>query len=68
MQLEYANRNPSLIRKVLGSGVYIEGWAVYTEQTMLDQGYGAGDLSLRLTQLEVLSRAVANAVSRPPDA
>lgn len=62
VQLEYANRNPSLIRKVLGSGVYIEGWAVYTEQTMLDQGYGGGDLALRLTQLKFYLRAVANAI------
>jgi uncharacterized protein (DUF885 family) len=62
VQLEYANRNPSLIRKVLGSGAYIEGWAVYTEQTMLDQGYGAGDLSLRFTQLKFYLRAVANAM------
>ena len=44
VQLAYANRNPSLIRRVLGSGVYIEGWAVYCEQMMLDQGYGDGDL------------------------
>lgn len=62
VQLEYANRNPSLIRKVLGSGVYIEGWAVYTEQTMLDQGYGDGDPSLRLMQLKFYLRAVANAI------
>jgi uncharacterized protein (DUF885 family) len=62
VQLEYANRNPSLIRKVLGSGVYIEGWAVYTEQMMLDQGYGDGDLALRLTQLKFYLRAVANAI------
>ncbi len=26
VQLEYSNRSPSLIRKVLQSGVYIEGW------------------------------------------
>jgi uncharacterized protein (DUF885 family) len=62
VQLEYANRNPSLIRKVLGSGVYIEGWAVYTEQMMLDQGYGQGELPLRLTQLKFYLRAVANAI------
>ena len=62
VQLEYANRNPSLIRKVLGSGAYIEGWAVYTEQMMLDQGYGGGDLALRLTQLKFYLRAVANAI------
>jgi len=62
VQLEYANRHPSLIRKVLDSGVYVEGWAVYTEQTMLDQGYGQGDLPLRLTQLKFYLRAVANAI------
>lgn len=62
VQLEYANRTPSLIRKVLQSGVYIEGWAVYGEQMMLDQGYGAGDLPLRLTQLKFYLRAVANAI------
>ncbi|MEI7731412.1 MAG: DUF885 domain-containing protein [Verrucomicrobiota bacterium] len=62
VQHEYANRVPSLIRKVLGSGVYIEGWAVYTEQTMLDQGYGQGDLALRMNQLKFYQRAVANAI------
>jgi uncharacterized protein (DUF885 family) len=62
VQLEYANRNPSTIRRVLQSGVYIEGWAVYTEQMMLDQGYGGGDLALRLSQLKFYLRAVANAI------
>lgn len=62
VQLEYANRNPSLIRRVLSSGVYVEGWAVYTEQTMLDQGYGEGDLRLRLMQLKFYLRAVVNAI------
>src|SRR2546423_5396471 len=62
VQLEYMNQNPSLIRKVLQSGVYIEGWAVYTEQMMLDQGYGAGDLALRLSQLKFYLRAVANTI------
>ena len=62
VQLEYMNRNPSLIRRVLQSGVYIEGWAVYTEQMMLDQGYGAGDLALRLNQLKFYLRAVGNTI------
>ena len=62
VQLEYGNRNPSLIRRVLGSGVYIEGWAVYTEQMMLDQGYGGGDPALRLNQLKFYLRAVANTI------
>ena len=62
VQLEYSNRCPSLIRKVLQSGVFIEGWAVYTEQMMLDQGYGGGDFALRLNQLKFYLRAVANAI------
>ncbi|MDX1930577.1 MAG: DUF885 domain-containing protein [Pirellulaceae bacterium] len=62
VQLEYSNRSPSLIRRVLQSGVFIEGWAVYTEQMMLDQGYGNGELALRLNQLKFYLRAVANAI------
>jgi uncharacterized protein (DUF885 family) len=62
VQLEYSNRARSLIRRVLGSGAFIEGWAVYTEQAMLDQGYGGGDLALRLTQLKFYLRAVVNAI------
>jgi uncharacterized protein (DUF885 family) len=62
VQLEYANRHPSLIRRVLSSGVFAEGWAVYTEQMMLDQGYGNGDPALRLHQLKWYLRSVANAI------
>jgi uncharacterized protein (DUF885 family) len=62
VQFDYANRFASPIRRVLQSGVYIEGWAVYTEQMMLDQGYGQGDLPLRLTQLKFYLRAVGNAI------
>ena len=43
-------------------GLFAEGWAVYTEQMMLDQGYGGGDLSLRLHQLKLYMRTVANAI------
>ena len=62
VQLEYSNRSGSLLRRVLQSGVYIEGWAVYTEQTMLDQGYGDRDPRLRLMQLKFYLRAVGNAI------
>jgi uncharacterized protein (DUF885 family) len=62
VQLEYSNRCPSLVRKVLASGTFAEGWAVYTEQMMLDQGYGRGDLGLRLHQLKFYLRAVVNAI------
>lgn len=64
VQLEYSNRSRSLIRRVLQSGVFIEGWAVYTEQMMLDQGYGGGadELPLRLNQLKFYLRAVINTI------
>ncbi len=62
VQLEYSNQSPSLIRRVLQSGVFIEGWAVYTEQMMLDQGYAEGDLRVRLMQLKFYLRAVVNAI------
>lgn len=62
VQLEYSNRHPSLIRRVLFSGTFAEGWAVYTEQMMLDQGFGGGDPSLRLHQLKFYLRAVTNAI------
>ncbi len=62
VQLDYSNRVDSLIRKVLSSGVFAEGWAVYTEQMMLDEGYGNGDLALRLHQLKFYMRAVLNAI------
>ncbi len=62
VQLEYSNRCPSLIRRVLSSGTFAEGWAVYTEQMMLDQGFGAGDPALRMQQLKFYLRAVVNAI------
>ncbi len=62
VQLEYSNRHPSLVRRVLQSGIFAEGWAVYTEQMMIDQGFGNGDLSLRLHQLKWYLRAVVNAI------
>jgi uncharacterized protein (DUF885 family) len=62
VQLEYANRNPSLIRRVLQSDPFVEGWAVYGEVSMLNEGYGDGDLRLRLMQLKFYLRAVANSI------
>jgi uncharacterized protein (DUF885 family) len=62
VQLAYSNRVPSLIRRVLGSGTFAEGWAVYTEQMMLDQGFGDGDPGLRLQQLKFYLRTVVNAI------
>ncbi len=43
---------PSKIRKLIGCGTNVEGWAHYTEQMMLDEGYGNGDPKLRMGQLQ----------------
>ena len=40
-QLVYANQSPSIIKAILGNNTMIEGWAVYTELMMLENGYGA---------------------------
>jgi uncharacterized protein (DUF885 family) len=42
---------PSKTRKLLYSNTNAEGWAHYTEQMMLDEGYGDHDPKLRLGQL-----------------
>jgi uncharacterized protein (DUF885 family) len=39
-QLVYANRSPSLVKSIFRNGAMIEGWAVYTERMMLENGYG----------------------------
>ncbi|WP_353070284.1 DUF885 domain-containing protein [Tunturibacter empetritectus] len=40
IQFLWTPQFPSTIRKILGASTNIEGWAHYTEQMMLDQGYG----------------------------
>jgi hypothetical protein len=42
----------SKVRKLIQAGSNAEGWAHYCEQMMLDEGYGNGDLKLRLGQLQ----------------
>jgi uncharacterized protein (DUF885 family) len=41
VQFLWMSEFPSNIRKTLGANTNIEGWAHYTEQMMLDQGYAA---------------------------
>jgi uncharacterized protein DUF885 len=51
-QFLWVQKAPSKVRKLIGAGTNAEGWAHYCEQMMLDEGYGAGDLKLRLGQLQ----------------
>jgi len=51
-QFLWLRRAPSKVRKLLGCGSNAEGWAHYTEQIMLDEGYGSDNPRLRLGQLQ----------------
>ena len=52
VQFQWLSRAPSKVRKLISAGSNAEGWAHYCEQMMLDEGYGKGDLKLRLGQLQ----------------
>ncbi len=45
--------NPDVVRLIYGSGADIEGWALYCEQMMLDEGLHDGDPKYRLAQLQM---------------
>jgi uncharacterized protein (DUF885 family) len=62
VQLYYSNRYPSIIRSVFGSGSMVEGWAVYAERMMIEQGYMNNDPKMKLINLKWYIRAVLNAV------
>ena len=52
VQFLWVQRLDSRVRKLLGANSNAEGWAHYSEQMMLDEGYAAGDLRMRLGQLQ----------------
>jgi uncharacterized protein (DUF885 family) len=39
----YAKQAPSLVRRSMGCGSFAEGWALYTEEGLLDQGFRKSD-------------------------
>ncbi len=62
LQLAHSNRYPSTLRSILWSGPFVEGWAVYAERVMIDEGYLDHDPLMRLTNLKWYLRAVTNAI------
>ncbi len=62
VQIWHSNQFPSTLRAVLGSGSFIEGWAVYAERMMAEQGFLDHDPLYRLVQLKWYLRATANAI------
>jgi uncharacterized protein (DUF885 family) len=62
LQLAHANKYPSTLRAVLSSGPFVEGWAVYAERVMADEGYLGGDPLMKLVQLKWYLRSIVNAL------
>ena len=59
-QLVYANQSPSLIKSLLGASSMIEGWAVYTERMMLEEGYGNNEPEMWLMYYKWNLRSTCN--------
>jgi uncharacterized protein (DUF885 family) len=66
VQGEYANaiqpKARRVLREIYGNGPYVEGWAVYATELMIDQGYLNNSPELRLTFLKQVLRLLANAI------
>jgi uncharacterized protein (DUF885 family) len=62
LQLMHAIRYQSPLRAVLSSGTFIEGWAVYSERMMVEQGFLGGDPLMHLIQLKWYLRTIGNAL------
>lgn len=60
VQLAHSNAYPSVLRSVLWSGAFVEGWAVYAEGMMADEGFG--DPLYRLVVLKTRLRSITNAI------
>src|SRR6266545_2482683 len=62
LQLAHANefRAPTLVRAIFQSGTFVEGWAVYCEQMMAEQGYGGPEVKMQ--QFKMRLRAICNAI------
>ncbi|MCF8464880.1 MAG: DUF885 domain-containing protein [Flavobacteriales bacterium] len=61
-QLVYANQAPSLVKSIFGNGTMIEGWAVYTERMMLEEGYGNNSKEMWLMYYKWNLRTVCNTI------
>ena len=66
VQAEYANevqpRSRRLLRSIYGNGPYVEGWAVYTQQLMADEGFLSDTPGYRLTLAKQKLRVLANTI------
>jgi uncharacterized protein (DUF885 family) len=62
LQFALSNRHPSALRSALWSGPFVEGWAVYAERVMIDEGYLDHEPLMRLINRKWYLRSVTNAI------
>lgn len=62
VQLQHANKSPSVIKTLFGNGAMVEGWAVYSERMMLESGYGGNTPEMWLMYYKWNLRAVCNTI------
>jgi len=58
----HSAKSPSTLRAVLRSGLFAEGWAVYMERTMREEGYLDHDPLFELVQLKFYLRTIGNSI------
>jgi Uncharacterized protein conserved in bacteria len=51
-----------LLRSLYGNGAYVEGWAEYIAQVMMDEGYSNNDPRFRLIMRKIRLRVLANSI------
>lgn len=61
-QLVYSNQSPSIIKAILGNGAMVEGWAVYSELMMLENGYGNNEDEMWLMYYKWNLRSTCNTI------
>jgi len=61
-QLVYSNKSPSLVKSLFGNGAMVEGWAVYSERMMLEEGYGDFEPELWLMYYKWNLRVITNTI------
>jgi hypothetical protein len=61
-QLMHSNKSPSLVKTLFRNGAMIEGWGLYAERMMLEEGYGDHEPELWLLYYKWLLRSVTNTI------
>jgi uncharacterized protein (DUF885 family) len=62
LQLSHANKfkGSTLLRSIFYSGTFVEGWATYAEQLMVEKGFGGNEVKMQ--QLKMKLRLIINSI------